>query len=154
MNSKEKSDLFWKEYLKLHPEAGEIYDVWSFGDNPRLAYELLELVRQGVKTGTASSYDLYEMRGETVPFLGGYSVILDEKGDPKVIVVTTKLQILPFDEVGAEFAYTEGEDDRTLESWRHEHELYFTREWNAINKPFNPKMKVVCENFKVVYMKS
>lgn len=50
---------YWKAYLKEHPEAADLYDsAWAFGDNDRLADELLALVLEGVKTGTAMNYEL------------------------------------------------------------------------------------------------
>ncbi|MBT2289754.1 ASCH domain-containing protein [Paenibacillus albidus] len=148
-------ELFWNEYLQEHPLAADTYEVWSFGDNARMADELLELVLQGIKTGTASNYQLYEAEGAALPQAGGHSIILDSKGEPQVIVATTRVEVVPFDEISAEFAYSEGEGDRSLEYWRREHERFFTREARELlNQPFDPQMKVVCENFKVVYLPS
>lgn len=144
-------EAYWRTYIKAHPEAAELYDSeWSFGDNPRLANELLELVLKGIKTGTASDYDLNEIRGLTQPFAHGHSILLDASGEPRAIIETIKVEVIPFDKVTAEFAYSEGEDDRSLESWRYNHELYFTRERKAYGKPFELQMKVVCENFQIV----
>lgn len=145
---------YWKAYVEDHPEAAEGYDsAWSFGDNPRLADELLELVLKGTKTGTASDYELNELRGLNQPFAGGHSVLLDASGEPRAIIKTLKVEIIPFDEVTAEFAYSEGEDDRSLESWRYNHELYFTRERQTCGKSFDPQMKIACENFQVVHIR-
>lgn len=155
MSNEDKIKAFWQEYLVLHPEAPDTYETWAFGDSPQMADKLLDLVIRGIKTGTASNYELYETSGETLPHIGGHSIVLDGNGEPQAVIITTNLDVQPFDEVGADFAYTEGEDDRTLASWRHEHELFFTREsLKFLNKPFNPKMKVLCENFKVVYSPS
>ncbi|OMD89929.1 RNA-binding protein [Paenibacillus odorifer] len=154
MSNKEKIKLLWKEYTQLHPQKADKYDAWAFGDSPQMADKLLDLVIRGIKTGTASNYDIFETCDETFPQVGGHSIVLDGSGDPQAIIITTEVQIIPFDEVSAEFAYTEGEGDRTLKSWRHDHEQFFTREsLKFSNKPFDPKMKVVCENFKVVYTK-
>lgn len=145
---------YWQAYLEEHPEAADQYDsAWAFGDNPQLADELLELVLKGIKTGTASNYALYEVRGLRLPFAGGHSILLDGGGEPRGIIETVKVEIVPFDEVTAEFAYSEGEDDRSLASWRHEHEKYFKRECESLGRPFDPAMKVVCENFRVVHVK-
>lgn len=62
-----------------------------------------------------------------MPEVGDYSVILDSKGKPAGIIRTTSVVVKPFDEVEEAFAYSEGEDDRTLESWRREHRKYWTR---------------------------
>ncbi|WP_379155890.1 ASCH domain-containing protein [Paenibacillus sp. sgz5001063] len=145
---------YWKAYLEEHPEAEALYDsAWSFGDNARLADELLALVLQGVKTGTAMNYELNEVRGLPLPFIGGHSILLDSQGVPRGIIKTTKCEITPFHDVTPEFAYSEGEDDRTLESWRFHHEAYFSREMKAFGMTFDPGMRVVCENFELVFRK-
>lgn len=146
---------YWKSYLEEHPEVRDKYDsAWAFGDNPRLADSLLNLVLLGTKTGTAQNLELTEMRGLPLPFIGGHSILLDSTGEPRGIIETTKVEIVPFQEVTAEFAYSEGEDDRTLESWRSQHELYFTRELQTYDRTFDPGMKVICENFKLVHVHS
>ncbi|MNR29171.1 ASCH domain protein [compost metagenome] len=145
---------YWKAYVEEHPEAADQFDsAWAFGDNPRLADELLGLVLQGIKTGTASNEALFEIQEQKPPFIGGYSVLLDGEGNPRAIIETIKVETVPFNEVTAEFAYSEGEDDRSLESWRYEHEVYFTREFKRYGMSFDPAMKVVCENFRVVHVK-
>lgn len=155
MSNEAEIKLFWEEFSQFHPQATENYEAWSFGDSPQMADELLDLVIRGIKTGTASNHEIYETCDETLPEIGRHSVLLDGRGNPQAVIVTTEVQITPFDEVGADFAYSEGEDDRTLESWRHEHENFFTREsLEFLKKPFDPKMKVVCENFRLVYSKS
>ncbi|WP_254075412.1 ASCH domain-containing protein [Paenibacillus tritici] len=143
---------YWETYLVQHPEAADKFDsAWAFGDNPRLADELLDLVLRGIKTGTAQNYDLLEAQGLPLPFAGGLSILLDSTGQPRGIIETTKVEIVPFAEVTAEFAYSEGEDDRSLESWRHEHEVFFTRELQREGKSFDPNMRVICETFRLVH---
>jgi uncharacterized protein YhfF len=155
MSNETKITLFWEEYTQLYPQAAANYETWAFGDSPQMADELLDLVIQGIKTGTASNYEIYAISDETLPEIGRHSILLDGHGNPQAVIVTTDVQITPFDEVGADFAYSEGEDDRTLESWRHKHEKFFSRESLAfLKKPFDPKMKVVCENFRLVFTKS
>jgi hypothetical protein len=47
--------------------------------------------------------------------------------------------------VDAAFAFDEGEDDRTLTSWRSGHERYFRR-----LGVFAPDMPLICERFRLV----
>ncbi|MEK3713384.1 ASCH domain-containing protein [Paenibacillus sp. FSL R7-0333] len=144
---------YWESYLVKHPEAADKFDsAWAFGDNPRLADELLDLVLSGIKTGTAQNAELIEAQGLAMPFAGGLSILLDSQGQPRAIIETTKVEVVPFAEVTAEFAYSEGEDDRSLESWRYEHEVFFTRELGREGKPFDPDMRVVCETFQLVHI--
>ncbi len=51
------------------------YESWAFGDAPD---KLVALVKNGVKTATCLSYDLYQAEGEPIPKTGDYSVILDD----------------------------------------------------------------------------
>ncbi len=124
------------------------YDDWAFGGAPDA---LAELVLNGIKTATASAYPLYEQEQEPLPKAGDYSVILNTKGEAVCIIRTTKVYAVPFREVSADHAFREGEDDRSLESWRKVHRDFFTREMNDEGLSFDEDMPVVCEEFMRVY---
>ena len=124
------------------------YDDWAFGGAPDA---LAELVLNGIKTATASAYPLYEQEHEPLPKAGDYSVILNTKGEAVCIIRTTKVYVVPFREVSADHAFREGEDDRSLESWRKVHRDFFTREMNDEGLSFDEDMPVVCEEFMRVY---
>lgn len=94
----------------------EIPEAWSFGATAEHADGLLELVLAGVKTGTASALWDLEAEGEQVPEVGEFSVILDGRSRPRAVVVSTAVDIVPFAEVSAEHARSEGEGDRTLDA--------------------------------------
>jgi uncharacterized protein YhfF len=64
------------------------------------------------------------------------------------------VEIKPFTEVTAEFAYSEGEDDRTLDSWRREHRKYFTRVLVARGERFDEASLVVAESFELLHPRS
>ena len=116
-----------------------------------MADELGGLVCQGVKTATASLVWVYEAEQEPLPKVGDYSVILDGREQPMCIIRTTKLDIVPFDEVDAEQAYQEGEGDRSLAFWREVHWRFFSRECAQIGKQPDQKMPILCERFELVY---
>lgn len=146
---------FWQGYIaqlpEAHPHRHATYKVWSFGDSPALADELLHLVLEGVKTATAASLWEYEAENEAIPEVGGVSVVLDGRGMPACILETVDVFVRPFDEIPAEFAYEEGEYERTLESWRREHQKYWTRALAAIGREFSPDMPVVAERFRLIF---
>ncbi|AEG44901.1 ASCH domain-containing protein [Isoptericola variabilis] len=125
--------------------------AWSFGDSPELADELLQLVLDGTKTATAELVSEFERAGEPVPAKGDLSIVLDGAGDPRLLIRTTRVDVVPFAEVTAEHAHLEGEDDRTLETWREGHERYWRRQLEAVGDEFDPSMPVVCERFEVLY---
>lgn len=109
------------------------------------------LVATGVKTATASAHPLYEVDDEPLPAAGEYSVILDSKDKAVCVIQTTKVYVIPFNEVTKEQAFKEGEGDKSLEYWREVHEKFFTESMEEAGLKFTSDMKVVCEEFVVVY---
>lgn len=123
--------------------------AWAFGDNPVIADELLALVLAGIKTATSSALADYDAEDTPVPEVGELSIILDGAGHPAALIRTTEVEIVAFDEVTADFAAAEGEDDRSLESWRTEHITYFTR---TLGIPALPDgFQIVTERFELLY---
>jgi uncharacterized protein YhfF len=123
---------------------------WSFGSSPEMADELLDLVLAGTKTATASALSDYDADGEQVPRAGDLSIVTDGAGHPRALIVTTDVQVVPFDEVTAAHAYAEGEGDRSLAFWRRVHARYFT-ELGADPAVAMGRLPVVCELFRVLY---
>ena len=124
--------------------------AWAFGDSPELADELLGLVLEGTKTATADLVWTYAAAGEPVPAVGDLSIVLDGSGRPRVLLRTTNVEVVPFSAVTEEHARLEGEGDRTLASWRADHERYFRRTMPD-GHSFDEDVPVVCERFKVLY---
>lgn len=144
---------YWECFQRKSGVTESFVDAWSFGDNPKLADELLQLVLKGKKTGTATLVIELEMEGENMPKIGDYNVILDGAGKPAAIIRTTSVAVKPFNEVEEAFAYSEGENDRTLESWRREHWKFWTRISRKLGFTMKEDLLVVCENFELLYPK-
>jgi len=85
------------------------------------------------------------------PTSGDLSIVEQWSGEPVCVIETSSALVLPFEQVGAEFAATEGEGDGSLESWRSGHWAYFGRECARLGKTPSAGMPVVCESFKVVF---
>ena len=130
--------------------------AWSFADTPRLADELLQAVLDGRKTGTSTSMLELTDDGEPVPQPGELSIVLDGAGAPRAVIRTTAVRIAIFDDVDAEFAASEGEDDLSLAAWRDGHERYFRRvlERRGLSVDDVGGLEVVLERFEVVYSES
>lgn len=142
---------FWAARREDDPSLPEaLPEVWAFGATPAHADALLALVLAGTKTGTASSLWDYEHAGDPVPQVGDLSIILDGAGQPRAVLETTSLEVVPFDQVDAEHAASEGEGDLTLEYWRTSHERYW-REHSESPRGFAPGMPILCERFRVRY---
>ncbi|WP_018157345.1 ASCH domain-containing protein [Demetria terragena] len=125
-------------------------EAWAFGATSGQADSLLQLVLDGTKTATASALWDYEIADEALPAPGDLSIILDSAGVPYALIKTTKVDTVAFDQVDEEHAYLEGEDDRTLASWREIHQQFFT-EHAGHGRPFSEDMPVVLERFSLVY---
>ena len=116
----------------------------------KLANELLSLVLKGQKKATSSSIHSYELTGDKMPQVGDYSIITDWNGNPKCIIETTNITILPFKDITFEICVREGEDD-TLESWQRGHKNFFISEGKELGYEFSEDMPVVFEDFRVVF---
>lgn len=138
----------WEIFVRKQNITETEYEAWAFGGNPD---KLAELVLQGIKVGTASAYPLYELEKEPIPKAGEYSVILNSKEEAVCVIQTTKVYVVPFCEVGAEHAFKEGEGDKSLAYWRMVHEEFFRECMEEAGLTFDENMKVVCEEFKLVY---
>jgi uncharacterized protein YhfF len=151
MNVTKEITDYWNRFQKENEITSCFVNAWSFGDSPELADELLELVLTGKKTGTATLVIELEKEGEKMPEVGDYNIILNGKGKPAAIIRTTSVEIKPFNKVEKAYAYSEGEDDRTLKSWKREHWKYWTRKSQKLGFKMKEDLLVICENFELVY---
>ncbi|MBI1278311.1 MAG: ASCH domain-containing protein [Anaerolineaceae bacterium] len=155
MIENKRAAALWADYLATLPASERAGlpepEVWGFGDSPEMADELGALVKQGIKTATADLVWITEYESRPVPKAGDYSVILDGAGDPLCIIQTTEVTVTPYEDVPAEFAYDEGEGDRSLDYWRQAHWRYFSRRCADIGRKPTLTMPVICERFKMVY---
>jgi uncharacterized protein YhfF len=118
-------------------------ESFAFGDNPDLADELLALVLEGKKRATCWAV-VEGMKGAEI---GVQMVVRDGAGRPRAVLQTLELTQRRFDEVDEQFAFDEGEGDRSLAYWRAAHQRYFTR-----LRLFDPHMMLWCERFRLVMM--
>lgn len=145
----------WSDWVRAAGGADEsrFYESFSFGDSPELADELAQLVLAGTKRATAGAVWVYEASGKGLPQPGHLSVVTDSRGTALCIIETLQVDIVPFDQVTAEFAATEGEGDGSLAYWQQAHRAYFTRECERAGRRFSTDMPVACERFRVVFAK-
>ena len=129
----------------------ERYAAEGWGDSPQMADELGALIADETKTATCSALWAYEAERESLPEVGVKTVVLDGNGDPMCIVETTEVEVVAYDEVDAQFAYEEGEGDRSLEYWREAHWRFFSRTLLNVGRKPTTDMPLVCERFHVIY---
>jgi uncharacterized protein YhfF len=145
----------WAAYLVSSPVGVDAetatYTSWQFGYGVEQGDRLLAYVLDGPKRATTGALAAYEAQGEAVPVPGDHSVVLDGHGVARCVIRTTQVDVVPFDEVDAAYAWDEGEGDRSLEYWRAGHWAYFERELAGLGLKATPDMPVVCERFEVVF---
>ena len=144
----EAAQEYWHEFVSKTGTQATPTSAFSFGDSPEMANELLELILRGPKRATAS---LARPDVEPLPKVGEYSIVLDGQGHPACIIVTTDAEVKPLSAVDAQFAWDEGEGDRSLSYWMDAHINFFARQ--AIREGFemHPDIETVCERFRVVW---
>ena len=138
----------WIAYKKINPEIGDEIDAWAFGVS---ADDLANLVVRGVKTATASAYELYKLENEPLPQAGSFDIILDSQDRAVCIIEITKVSVLPFNQVSADHAFKEGEGDKSLAYWQQVHQEFFTECLAEAGLEFSSETGVVLEEFRKVY---
>lgn len=150
----EAATVMWSEYAAAHPAAVRLcpeYTVEHFGDSAALAYDLLRAVTHGQKRATSELAAEFPARGESIPRVGSHWIACDGAGVPRVVLRSIELRLGSFASADARFAHDEGEDDRSLESWRIEHRRYWERGCAARGTKWSEDEEIVFERFSVVW---
>ncbi|MBP2329602.1 uncharacterized protein YhfF [Kibdelosporangium banguiense] len=145
-----KTDALWRAFRAANLEADDHYDVIWFGDSDEMADELADLVTAGTKRATAAALRSFG-DDEPVPKVGDYIVLVDGSRQPRCIWRTIDVEIKPLNEVDEQFAWDEGEGDRTVEWWLNAHRWYLAREAAREGYPFEDSIMTVFERFTVVW---
>ncbi len=147
---------FWNEFASAVDgvDDNRFCDAFFFGDSEEMATTLAVLVLRGTKRATAGALRAYEADGQKLPQPGDLSIVTDWVGQPLCVIETQAVEVVPFCEVTADFAATEGEGDGSLAFWRRAHREFFSRECAAAGEEFTESMRVVCERFVVRYRSS
>src|SRR5262245_20780165 len=152
---KAKCNAYWAEFthsLPAHdPRRAAKPDAFGFGGEGEIADELAILVLAGKKRATASLPAEYTSLNESLPKAGDLSIILDGKGSPVAIIERTAVDLVPFHEVGEEFAACEGEGDGSLRYWREAHTWYFNRVCSRLGGRLEESTPVLCQRFRLVW---
>lgn len=146
-------DTFWRRYLDTTdlPDDTGYSDAFHFGDHPTMADELLDLVLSGRKRATASGLAELEAADQPVPRVGDRWIVCDGQSRPRVVGITTDVRIGPLSSVDDDFAWVEGEGDRTRDDWLRMHTGYFERAYKTADLDFHDDIDVVFERFDIAH---
>ena len=141
---------FWTAFTAATGTEGEPLDVFSFGDSAEMADELAGLVLEGTKRATAGAVADYEDAG-MMPRVGDLSVVHLGDGTPVAVIRTTDIRVGPLTSVTDDFAWDEGEGERTRDWWIDAHRSYFRRTFAASGRVYDDDLEVVFERFEVAW---
>lgn len=138
---------FWDSFIeeKGLDEDTDYVQIFRLGRNEGESNRLLKLVLRGKKRATTCLYT-----DDILPEKGDYGIVTDWDGVPRCVIRTTRVQIIPFNEITLEQALKEGED-KTLEAWRETHREVYSRNAEQLGCEFSEDTKIVYEDFHVEY---
>lgn len=152
MTPNESVKQMWVAYhSSLGLIAPDIPVADSFCDNEKDANELSALVNKGIKRATASALWTNQKTGAKIPVVGEVFIVKDWHGNAVCVVKTTKVTIIPFNEITEAHANTEGEGDRSLAYWREAHILFYKNEFKKLGLIFDESMPIIFEEFERVF---
>lgn len=148
-------DALWSLYVAVmlggYEPPVRAVDVWSFGDKPEMAAQLVHLVVNGQKRATMGWVDAAEREGTPLAYQDGVSVVTDGFGYPRCVVRSTDVRVHAFRDVPPSSAAAEAEGDLTYEDWREGHADYFTREAARLGLTFDDSARISVEHFEVLW---
>ncbi len=143
-------EAFWRAFFDATGTPDQRWDVVSFGDET-MEDELAGLVVAGTKRATGMLLRDVEVVGYAMPAPGSLWVVTDASNTPRCVCRTTEVRVGPLSSVDAQFAWDEGEGDRTLEDWLDGHTRYFQRQAAREGFEFSPDIPMIFERFEVVW---
>lgn len=147
---------FWQRFLVAtsRHSATPQPEAWPFGDSVELADELIALVLEGTKRATAGSVAEYKAEGEALPQVGGFEIVTDGTMRPRAVLECTDVRVGPLSSIEDQFAYDEGEGDRTRDYWLDAHTAFFERLLPTLGIDFDPDMATIFHPFDVPYQEA
>ena len=145
-------DEYWERFLK---ETNRDPDDRCSGDlffeaKGFVGDELITLVLTDRKTAFFTSWATYTIDQEPLPVSGELYVVLDRANQPRCVIETQSVEIVPFNEVTWDMARLEGEDEN-LGAWKERKQEYLEDEGAILGFEFTPDIKLVFQTFTVIY---
>lgn len=143
---------FWRkcESSLSAPPADGFYRVRTFGRDAERSARMVGLIAAGEKTVTFTSPWIYDGQRNLTPVAGGYTLVTDFAGAPKLVLRTTATRTVAFQDVTEADSQYEGPGVRALEAWRKVHWDFFTDALKPLGRVPTQDMPVTVERFEVV----
>ncbi len=156
-------DAFWKDACAAHDidEESRHYALpfAEFDENsPQERHDAVDsigaLAIQSLKRGTCHQAMQFELDNVPMRRVGDYWIVVKTDGTPVCVVRIIGINIVPFNQVGPEFAASEGPERGLIpshENWSYGHRGYFKGQCERWGVPWREDNPVVCESFITVY---
>lgn len=156
-------DAFWKDActaLKIDRETRHYALPFAEHDEqtPKEWLEEIDsigaLAVKSLKRGTCHQAMQFEIENVPMRRVGDYWIVVKTDGTPVCVVRIIGINIVPFNQVGPEFAASEGPERGLIpshENWSHGHREYFKEQCKRWGVPWREDNPVVCESFITVF---
>lgn len=129
----------------------ERWQLRSFGGSAQLADALIALIETGEKTGTFSLESEFEGRPDLRPVQGGYVVVTEFQGPPRLLYRLTEVETVAFEDIGPRHVAVEGPKARDVEIWRKIHWPYWGAMLEARGQVPTLHMSVLFQRFELLF---
>ncbi|MBL8644446.1 MAG: ASCH domain-containing protein [Rhodospirillaceae bacterium] len=130
---------------------GETARYRCIGMNADTANLILNVIAAGDKVGTFSPVWLHEKKPETRPYIADLVALCDFAGVPKILVTTTRLDLVTWRDIGLEHTAIDGPSVRALEVWRPMHWKLWTAQLAEVGVTSDEDMPICVERFRVLH---
>ncbi len=156
-------DAFWKTACKaLDIDEGSRHHALPFAEvdehSPKERHDLIDsigaLAVKSLKRGTCHQALQFEIDGVPMRRVGDYWIVVKTDGTPVCVVKIIAIHSVPFNQVGPEFAASEGPERGLIpshENWSFGHRRYFKAQCERWGVPWREDNPVVCESFITVH---
>ena len=154
---------FWKDACTtLNIDEKSRHYALPFAEHDKTTdearHELIDgigaLAVQSRKRGTCHQAMQFEMDNVPMRRVGDHWIVVKTDGTPVCVVRIIGINIVPFNQVGPEFAASEGPERGLIpshENWSYGHRRYFMKQCENWGVPWHEDNPVVCESFITVY---
>ena len=143
---------FIEAAVRACPEIGPhpVCEVRWIGLDAESTLAIFELIRVRDKTGTFTLPWILARTGQPEPREGDCIVLIDFRGQPRLLVRLTAIEAVTFGTIGSRHTAVDGTPVRDLAVWKPLH----TRYWNNLLEPFgmvvSDDMPVLVERFELL----
>ena len=116
--------------------------------------EIADFAVRSLKRGTCHQAMQFDIEKIPMRRVGDHWIVVKVDGTPICVVRIIGINIIPFNQVGPEFAASEGPERGLIpshENWSYGHRRYFMEQCERWGVPYREDTPVVCESFITVY---